>query len=157
MPLLAEHIWSDMDTLSAINATQDELRLLTPPDVDPGNLAYHDYDPNAVANPPALPTSVFEGVNFPEDPIKLLSVQVEVSYSSIRWIKKTEGMFWWKWLSIKAKAMIYLDICEKFRGTNVLESNCLYGMVSIMYISKALFPLTQPQIVSFSLHPIAIH
>lgn len=77
MPLLAEHIWSDMDAVSAVNATQDELRLLDPTDDDPGNLGYHDYDPNTVANPPALPT--FEGVNFPEDPIKLLSVQVEVS------------------------------------------------------------------------------
>lgn len=70
-----------MEAVSAANATQDVLRLLPPPDDDPGNLGYHDYDPNAGANPPALPTLLFEGVNFPEDPIKLLSVQVQVSYS----------------------------------------------------------------------------
>ena len=63
-----------MEAVSAVNATPDELRLL--PDDDPG---YPDYDPGAGANPPALPTLVFEGVNFPEDPIKLLSVQVRGS------------------------------------------------------------------------------
>ncbi|KAI3375879.1 hypothetical protein L3Q82_003754 [Scortum barcoo] len=71
-----------MEAVSAVNATQDELRLPDPPDDDPG---YHDYDPNAVANPPVLPTLVFEGMNFPEDPIKLLSVQVVLilAYSTI--------------------------------------------------------------------------
>eukprot|EP00064_Thunnus_orientalis_P020128 superscaffoldBa00005375_g20260 len=62
-----------MEAVSTANATQDELRLL--PDDD--NLGYHDYNSGAGAAPPALPTLVFEGVNFPEDPIKLLSVQSE--------------------------------------------------------------------------------
>ncbi|XP_042337304.1 kiSS-1 receptor-like, partial [Plectropomus leopardus] len=75
-----------MEAVSAVNATQDELRLLPLPDDDPGNLGYHDYDPNASgANSPALPPLVFEGVDFPEDPIKLLSVQVVLilAYSTI--------------------------------------------------------------------------
>ncbi|KAM9717593.1 LOW QUALITY PROTEIN: neuropeptide Y receptor type 2-like [Menidia menidia] len=57
----------------AANGTQDELRLL------PDDLRYHDYDPGA-----ATPTG-FEGVNFPEDPIRLLSVQVVLilAYSTI--------------------------------------------------------------------------
>ncbi|XP_035531040.1 neuropeptide Y receptor Y2, like [Morone saxatilis] len=73
-----------MEAVSAVNGTQDELRFLPPPDDDLGNLGYHDYNPSAAANPPALPT-VFEGVNFPEDPIKLLSVQVVLilAYSTI--------------------------------------------------------------------------
>ncbi|GLD68584.1 neuropeptide Y receptor type 2-like protein, partial [Lates japonicus] len=60
-----------MEAVSVANDTQD----LPLPDDDPGSLGYHDYDPNGGAMPPALPTLVFEGVNFPEDPIKLLSVQ----------------------------------------------------------------------------------
>ncbi|XP_042257736.1 neuropeptide Y receptor Y2, like [Thunnus maccoyii] len=70
-----------MEVVSTANATQDELRLL--PDDD--NLGYHDYNSGAGAAPPALPTLVFEGVNFPEDPIKLLSVQVVLilAYSTI--------------------------------------------------------------------------
>uniref|UniRef100_A0A672YL34 Neuropeptide Y receptor type 2 n=1 Tax=Sphaeramia orbicularis TaxID=375764 RepID=A0A672YL34_9TELE len=74
-----------MDALNAANATQDELRLLPPPDDDPANLVYQDYDSGAGAVPPALPTVVFEGVNFPEDSIKLLSVQVVLilAYSTI--------------------------------------------------------------------------
>ncbi|XP_044040069.1 neuropeptide Y receptor Y2, like isoform X1 [Siniperca chuatsi] len=64
-----------MEAVSAVNATQD----------DPGNPAYHDYDPDGGANPPALPTLMFEGVTFQEDPIKLLSVQVVLilAYSTI--------------------------------------------------------------------------
>ncbi|XP_040887635.1 neuropeptide Y receptor Y2, like [Toxotes jaculatrix] len=64
-----------MEAVTAANDTQDELRLLPPPDDDPGNLGYHDYDPNAGAVP----------VNFPEDPIRLLSVQVVLilAYSTI--------------------------------------------------------------------------
>lgn len=83
MPLLAEHVWLDMDAVSAGNATEELFPL---PDGDPGNLAYQDYDLRASANPPAVPTLVFEGVNFPEDPIRLLSVQVEVSYSPVKWM-----------------------------------------------------------------------
>lgn len=82
MPLPAEHIWSDMEVISTANATQDGLRFLPPPDNDSGNLGYHDS--SAGAEPPALPTLVFEGVNFPEDPIKLLSVQVEVSFLPLK-------------------------------------------------------------------------
>ncbi|XP_053199655.1 neuropeptide Y receptor Y2, like [Scomber japonicus] len=66
---------------TASNATEDEFRLLPLPDNDSG---YHDYNAGGAA-PPALPTLVFEGVNFPEDPIKLLSVQVVLilAYSTI--------------------------------------------------------------------------
>lgn len=70
-----------MEAVSAVNATQDEFQLLPLPDDDPGNRGYPDYDPNVGANAPASPTLMFEGV-FPEDPIKQLSVQVEVSYCS---------------------------------------------------------------------------
>ncbi|XP_047192213.1 neuropeptide Y receptor Y2, like isoform X3 [Scophthalmus maximus] len=68
-----------MEAVSAANDTGNELRLL--PDDDPGNLAYRDYDSTAAV----LPTLVFEGVNFPEDPIRLLSVQVVLilAYSTI--------------------------------------------------------------------------
>ncbi|XP_049922358.1 neuropeptide Y receptor Y2, like [Epinephelus moara] len=62
--------------MEVINTTQD--KLLLPP--------LPDYDLNAgSANPPALPPLVLEGVNFPEDPIKLLSVQVVLilAYSTI--------------------------------------------------------------------------
>lgn len=70
-----------MEPVSAANATQDELRLLPPPDDDPGNFGYHDYGQNTVGGlAPALPTQGFEGVNFQEDPIKLLSVQVEETF-----------------------------------------------------------------------------
>ncbi|XP_036969101.1 neuropeptide Y receptor Y2, like [Acanthopagrus latus] len=71
-----------MDAVIAGNATEDLVPL---PDGDPGNLAYQDYDLRASANPPALPTLLFEGVNFPEDPIRLLSVQVVLilAYSTI--------------------------------------------------------------------------
>lgn len=58
-----------MEVGSAVNATQDELRLLPLPGDGPDNLGVG-------ANAPVLPTLLFEGVNFPEDPIKLLSVQV---------------------------------------------------------------------------------
>uniref|UniRef100_UPI0037E7FD8A neuropeptide Y receptor Y2, like n=1 Tax=Semicossyphus pulcher TaxID=241346 RepID=UPI0037E7FD8A len=70
-----------MEAVSAFNATPDEL----PPDDDLGNLVYHDYDRMSGANPPALPTLVLEGVNFSEDPIQLLSVQVVLilAYSTI--------------------------------------------------------------------------
>ncbi|MEQ2174741.1 hypothetical protein GOODEAATRI_011021 [Goodea atripinnis] len=63
-----------MEAFGEVNATQEELRFLPPPDSDPNNLGYHDYSPNIGIPPPVLPTG-FEGVNFPEDPIRLLSVQ----------------------------------------------------------------------------------
>ncbi|KAM7366632.1 hypothetical protein PAMP_016053 [Pampus punctatissimus] len=74
-----------MEAISTANATQDELRLLPLPVNDSGNIGYHDYDSDASAAPPALPTLLFEGVTFPEDPIKLLSVQVVLilAYSTI--------------------------------------------------------------------------
>ncbi|KAF1380917.1 hypothetical protein PFLUV_G00169040 [Perca fluviatilis] len=61
-----------MEAVSAVNATPD----------DPG---FPYYDPTTGADPPELPTLVFEGVNFPEDTIKLLSVQVVLilAYSTI--------------------------------------------------------------------------
>lgn len=65
MPLLAPYVWLDMDAVSAANGSQEELRLLLPED--------DDYEKNAGTN------LLFEGLNFPEDPIRLLSVQVEVS------------------------------------------------------------------------------
>ncbi|KAM6960262.1 LOW QUALITY PROTEIN: neuropeptide Y receptor Y2, like [Tautogolabrus adspersus] len=67
--------------MDALNATQDQFL----PDDDPGKLAYQDYKQIAGPDPPALPTLVFEGVNFQEDPIKLLSVQVVLilAYSTI--------------------------------------------------------------------------
>ncbi|XP_029382538.1 neuropeptide Y receptor Y2, like [Echeneis naucrates] len=70
-----------MEAVSAANDTQDQLHLLP----SPGDLAYPDYHPNAGAAPPVLPTLVFEGVNFLEDPIRLLSVQVVLilAYSTI--------------------------------------------------------------------------
>nr|XP_046236103.1 neuropeptide Y receptor Y2, like [Scatophagus argus]XP_046236104.1 neuropeptide Y receptor Y2, like [Scatophagus argus]XP_046236105.1 neuropeptide Y receptor Y2, like [Scatophagus argus]XP_046236106.1 neuropeptide Y receptor Y2, like [Scatophagus argus] len=75
-----------MEAVSAVNVTQDDLRLLPPPHVNPGNFSYHDYDPSAGADPTVSPTLVLgEGVTFPEDPIKLLSVQVVLilAYSTI--------------------------------------------------------------------------
>ncbi|XP_070849124.1 neuropeptide Y receptor Y2, like [Chaetodon trifascialis] len=71
-----------MEAVSAVNATQDDRPSL---DDDPGTLGYHDYDPSAGANPTASATLGFEGVNFPEDPIRLLSVQVVLilAYSTI--------------------------------------------------------------------------
>lgn len=68
-----------MEAVSTVNATQDKLRLLPPYNDDPGNLSVRE---GGGANPPALPTLLFEGVNFPEDTIKLLSVQVEAFRSS---------------------------------------------------------------------------
>lgn len=79
MALPAEHIWSDMEAVIAVNSTQDEL----PPNDDLGNVSFLDYDPNNSATPSALPTLAFEGVNFPEDPIRLPSVQVLVSRLSL--------------------------------------------------------------------------
>ncbi len=79
-----------MEAVSVVNPTPDELRLLPPPDDDPSNLSSHDYDPGAGSGPPALPTLLFEGVNFPEDPIQLLSVQVEVLISSNNLNKKVK-------------------------------------------------------------------
>ncbi|KAM4537341.1 neuropeptide Y receptor Y2, like [Odontesthes bonariensis] len=71
-----------MEDVSAANSTQDELRLLPLPDSD--NLLYHDYGPNVSTPTSAIPTGL-EGVNFPEDPIRLLSVQVVLilAYSTI--------------------------------------------------------------------------
>lgn len=68
-----------MEALGEVNATQEELHFLPPPDGDPNNLGYHDYPPNIGILPPVLPAG-FEGVNFPEDPIRLLSVQVRVAF-----------------------------------------------------------------------------
>ncbi|XP_019951007.1 neuropeptide Y receptor Y2, like [Paralichthys olivaceus] len=74
-----------MEAVSVANDTQDELRFLPTSDDDPGHVGYRDYDPDASAVPPVLPTLLFEGVNFPEDPIRLLSVQVVLilAYSTI--------------------------------------------------------------------------
>ncbi|KAF7646536.1 hypothetical protein LDENG_00185660 [Lucifuga dentata] len=74
-----------MDATSSSNATSGELHLLSPSDHDSANLGYHDYGSSAGSAPSAPPTLVFERVNFPEDPIKLLSVQVVLilAYSSI--------------------------------------------------------------------------
>lgn len=58
-----------MEVGSAANATRDELRLLPPPGDGLDSFGVE-------VNPPVLPTLLFEGVSFPEDPIKLLSVQV---------------------------------------------------------------------------------
>ncbi|XP_047443256.1 neuropeptide Y receptor Y2, like [Mugil cephalus] len=68
-----------MDDLSAVNATQDELGLLPLPDDDPSSIN------GGAPVPPVLPTGLFEGVNFPEDPIRLPSVQVVLilAYSTI--------------------------------------------------------------------------
>ncbi|XP_014887699.1 neuropeptide Y receptor Y2, like [Poecilia latipinna] len=73
-----------MEAFGEVNATQEELRFLPSPDSDPNNLGYHDYPPNIGILPPVLPAG-FEGVNFPEDPIRLLSVQVVLilAYSTI--------------------------------------------------------------------------
>uniref|UniRef100_A0A8C7XVZ0 Neuropeptide Y receptor type 2 n=1 Tax=Oryzias sinensis TaxID=183150 RepID=A0A8C7XVZ0_9TELE len=70
---------SDMEAVGAANTTQAGLRLLATPDDGPNHLDYRDYAPV-----PALPTG-FEGVSFPEDPIRLLSVQVVLilAYSTI--------------------------------------------------------------------------
>lgn len=62
-----------MEAVGAANTTQAELRLLATPDDEPDSLDYRDYGQNADA---PLPTG-FEGVSFPEDPIRLLSVQVQ--------------------------------------------------------------------------------
>lgn len=51
-----------MDGAGAANGTQEELRLLLPPD--------DGYEEKAATN------LLFEDLNFPEDPIRLLSVQV---------------------------------------------------------------------------------
>ncbi|XP_029932089.1 neuropeptide Y receptor Y2, like [Myripristis murdjan] len=75
-----------MEAVSQANATQDELRLFGQSDDDPGDPSYHDYGSSTAAGPSLLPPPVdFEGVNFPEDSIKLLSVQVVVilAYSTI--------------------------------------------------------------------------
>lgn len=70
-----------MEAIIAVNSTQDEL----PPDDDPLNNAFLEYDPNTGVAPSALPTLAFEGVNFLEDPISLPSVQVVLilAYSTI--------------------------------------------------------------------------
>ncbi|KAM3857516.1 neuropeptide Y receptor Y2, like [Diretmus argenteus] len=70
-----------MDAVSQANATQDELRLFTQSDDDSGDLGYLDYGPGDGAGPSPLPPQV----DFPEDPIKLLSVQVVLilAYSTI--------------------------------------------------------------------------
>ncbi|XP_074518501.1 neuropeptide Y receptor Y2, like [Halichoeres trimaculatus] len=71
-----------MEAISALNATQDDF---LPDDDDPRKLVFNDYDQTGRVSPPALPPLVFEGVNFPEDSIKLLSVQVVLilAYSTI--------------------------------------------------------------------------
>uniref|UniRef100_A0A1A8MTY6 Neuropeptide Y receptor type 2 n=1 Tax=Nothobranchius pienaari TaxID=704102 RepID=A0A1A8MTY6_9TELE len=68
-----------MEAISNINTTQEVSHPSN--DNDPG---YHDYDSSIDIPPPALPTGL-EGVTFPEDPIRLLSVQVVLilAYSTI--------------------------------------------------------------------------
>ncbi|XP_076019374.1 neuropeptide Y receptor Y2, like [Genypterus blacodes] len=74
-----------MEAFSSANATSEELRLLSPSDGNPGDIGYRNYRPASGSAPSALPTLVFEGVGFPEDPIKLVSVQVVliIAYSTI--------------------------------------------------------------------------
>lgn len=61
-------MWPDMDGIGAANGTQEELRLLPPPG--------DGYEEKAATN------LLFEDLNLPEDPIRLLSVQVVVLLSS---------------------------------------------------------------------------
>ncbi|XP_035005404.1 neuropeptide Y receptor Y2, like [Hippoglossus stenolepis] len=74
-----------MEAISVANDSLDELHFLPTSDDDLGNVGYRDYDPDASAVPPVLPSLVSEAVNFPEDPIRLLSVQVVLilAYSTI--------------------------------------------------------------------------
>lgn len=61
-------MWPDMDDIGAANGTQEELRLLSPPG--------DGYKEKAATN------LLFEDLNLPEDPIRLLSVQVVALLSS---------------------------------------------------------------------------
>lgn len=56
-----------MDGPGAANGTQEELRLLPPPD--------NGYEEKAATN------LLFDDLNLPEDPIRLLSVQVVAPFS----------------------------------------------------------------------------
>ncbi|XP_058479508.1 neuropeptide Y receptor Y2, like [Solea solea] len=64
-----------MEAFTTANQTQDGPRLPLPSAVNPGSYGYRDYDRDAGALPPSLP----------EDPIRLLSVQVVLilAYSTI--------------------------------------------------------------------------
>nr|XP_043877018.1 neuropeptide Y receptor Y2, like [Solea senegalensis] len=64
-----------MEAFTTANQTQDGPRLRLPSTVKPGSYGYRDYDRDAGALPPSLP----------EDPIRLLSVQVVLilAYSTI--------------------------------------------------------------------------
>ncbi|XP_062240535.1 neuropeptide Y receptor Y2, like [Platichthys flesus] len=72
-----------MEAVSVANDSLDELHF--PPTSDDVHVDYHDYDPDASAVPPVLQTLSSEALNFPEDPIRLLSVQVVLilAYSTI--------------------------------------------------------------------------
>ncbi|KAM4611640.1 LOW QUALITY PROTEIN: neuropeptide Y receptor Y2, like [Polymixia lowei] len=77
-----------MDAISQANATQDELRLFTPSDDDPGDPGYRDYGPIPGAGPSLLSPPVdIEGSNILgiDDSTKLLGVQVVLilAYSTI--------------------------------------------------------------------------
>lgn len=67
MLLLDPHVWADMDGSGTANGTQEELRLLPPPD--------DGYEEKVATN------LLFDDLNLPEDPIRLLSVQVVVLFS----------------------------------------------------------------------------
>ncbi|CAB1451407.1 unnamed protein product [Pleuronectes platessa] len=67
-----------MEAVSVANDSLDKLHFLSTSDDDLGQVGYRDYDPDASAVPPTLSS---EGLNFPEDPIRLLSVQVEADMS----------------------------------------------------------------------------
>lgn len=73
-----------MEALDEVNSTRDKPRLPLPLDDGLNNPGYHDYEPGS-AMATVLPTVLFEGMNFPEDTIRLLSVQVVLilAYSTI--------------------------------------------------------------------------
>lgn len=94
MDQLAGLMWSDMEAIGAANATQEELHFLPLPNNNPDNLGYHDYSSNIGIPPPVLPTGFgVGGVGgvFPEDPIRLLSVQVPARFKKLLgwWLKST--------------------------------------------------------------------
>lgn len=73
-----------MEALDEVNSTRDKPHLPLPLDDGLNNPGYHDYEPGS-AMATVLPTVLFEGMNFPEDTIRLLSVQVVLilAYSTI--------------------------------------------------------------------------
>lgn len=84
-----------MEALDEVNSTRDKPRLPLPLDDGLNNPGYHDYEPGS-AMATVLPTVLFEGMNFPEDTIRLLSVQVQLFHISllIQLCKLTLLYFW---------------------------------------------------------------